>query len=345
MASTPSFTKAKSSINENAKKIFKRDSAYNQMTSRVPTLSAKENVADARDMLFRKIKEFDSINYIYVLSSTGRLAGVVSIKELFRSQPNVKMSKLMNRKVSKVHQHTDRERVAHQALRENIKAMPVVDDNNKFLGVVVSDKILHILHDESQEDLLKMSGMILGKLNVFDILDANVISGFLSRTPWIVVGLLGGLLTAHLISLFEHVLERKLILASFIPLVAYVANAVGTQTQTIFIRGLAKLNSLSISDFAKYLSKQVLTTALIGIVCWVLIYLIVVVVWASGYIGFVVGLSVFIAIVISTVLALTIPYLLHKTKQDPAIGAGPFATTLQDFLSVLIYFLISSVLI
>jgi len=309
------------------------------ITTKVPTLSTKQKILDARELIFQKVKDFDTINYIYILTKSGKLAGVISIKDIFRNSADTRTSSIMQTKVYKAHLTSARERVAHQAIEAGIKAVPLVDEKNQFLGVVPSDQIQSILYHESKDDLLKLSG-IIGKIE--DTAKQPIISAVKGRTPWILIGLMGSLITASAITKYQVILEKHLILASFIPLIAYVANATATQTQTLYVRDLAIQTEVS---FKKYLSRQLKTTLVIALTCWAIMLLVTTLFWGTAYVGFIVGLSLTIAILTATFLATLIPQLLKKYGFDPAVGGGPFATVIQDFLSITIYFTIASLLL
>ncbi|MDD5071526.1 MAG: magnesium transporter [Patescibacteria group bacterium] len=310
-----------------------------KITTKVPTCGSDQKAEEVKKYILENAAKFETINYIYVLSKSKKLKGIISIHELFGCSPEAYIRNYMATDIVKARPDTDKEKVAYLALKNNIKSVPVVGKENKFIGVVSSDDILNILADEANEDFMLMSGIIPnnsadgGKLSVF--------KSFVHRTPWIIVGLFGGLLAAKIISGFEGILEREVILAAFIPLIVYMANAVGAQTQTLYIRDLAVSQKVPI---LKYGLKQIGVSALIGAVCWLVIAGISLIAWQSQLLGAVIGFAVFCSIIAATIFAIGIPFLLVKSKNDPAIGSGPFTTIIQDVLSVLIYFFIASVL-
>lgn len=311
-----------------------------KITKKVPICHSNQTIVEVKDYLFEKMSYFDTIDYIYILTKNNTLKGVISIHELFKSQSESLIKDYFVTKIVKAHPDTDPEKIAHLALNHNIKSIPIVNKQNKFLGVVASDTILDILNKESQEDFMHIEGIIPN--DIYLQKDISIFKNFILRTPWIIVGLLGGLLAARIIGSFENVLEKELMLAAFIPLVAYIANAVGSQTQTLYIRSLAMEQKISM---IKYSIKQILISLLIGVACWAVIGLISLVVWKSSVLGIIVGFAVFCSIIVATIFALLIPFLLTKFKKDPAIGSGPFTTIIQDMLSVLIYFLIATIFV
>lgn len=327
-------------LSTKAKKLtLPPDSAGKKMTAKIPVVTTKEKISDVRNLLFERTDEFETINYVYVVSKNKVLKGVISIADVFKHAPETPVKKVMKKKLVKTHMKTDQERAAHLALKEGIKALPVVNDNNHLLGVVPSDEIQKILDHESREDLLKLTG-IIGKHQ--DSSSMTVFSSFATRVPWIVIGLLGGLVTASTISSFQNILEKNIILASFIPLIAYIANAVANQTQTILIKDLAIDTKMS---FRGYFMKQLATATLIAAACSIFILAITSLIWGSPYLGAVVGLAMTAAILTATFFAVFIPRIMLLFNLDPAVGGVPFATVIQDFLSIVIYFSIASALL
>lgn len=167
--------------------------------------------------------------------------------------------------------------------------------------------------------------------------------GFLLRLrfPWLLVGLVGGALATLLVSKFEAVLSRNISLAFFLPMIVYMSDAVGTQTETIYVRNLAKGR---VNVFV-YLIKEFFLGIFLGLVFGLLIGLFALIWLSSGRTAFTIGLSMFITVAIAPLVALVIPLILYKEHTDPALGAGPFSTIIQDITSLLIYFLIASLIL
>lgn len=161
------------------------------------------------------------------------------------------------------------------------------------------------------------------------------------RLPWLAVGLFGGFLITLFIGRFENLLAEKVELAFFIPIIVYMADSIGTQTEDIFIRNLAKKRV----RFSVYLLKELLIGLIIGALFGVAISLFA---WAwlgSFEVAFAVGLSMFVTISVATVISLIIPNIFFREHSDPAVGAGPIKTVILDFVSILIYFIIASAII
>lgn len=161
------------------------------------------------------------------------------------------------------------------------------------------------------------------------------------RLPWLIVGFVGGLVASLIVSRFELSLRENVSLAFFIPIIAYMSDAIGTQTETIFIRALTDLKF----NILKYVIREFVVGASLGSVLGILTAIFGYVLSGSYKIGLVVGISLFLAMSIATVLACITPLILRSFGKDPAVGSGPFTTALQDVVSLTIYFLIASVVL
>ena len=161
------------------------------------------------------------------------------------------------------------------------------------------------------------------------------------RLPWLILGLLGGIVTSVIVAGYEKILSADLRLAFFIPVIVYMSDAVGTQTETIYVRHLRK----SSAGFSKYIIKETGLGLSLGGIFGIAIGLFASYWLGAPRVGLTVGLAMFINVTIAPVLAIFIPALLYREHTDPALGSGPLATIIQDLLSLLIYFLIASLII
>ncbi len=176
---------------------------------------------------------------------------------------------------------------------------------------------------------------------ITDIVKFNAMRLVRVRLPWLLVGLVGGMAATLIVRSFEGALLERLALAFFIPVIVYMSDAVGTQTETLFIRALVieKIN------LAKYLVKEVFVGFLLGTVLGVLLFIYSMVMFNDMDVSFVVGISIIISSVFSVIIATIVPLLLRHFGKDPAIGAGPFTTIVQDIFALFIYFIIAAIII
>lgn len=307
------------------------------MTDKVPTIHDNATVGDVEALLMREAANFDTINYIYLLSADKKLKGVISLKELFRSPKTKLVKDLTPERVISVHAHTHQEKAALLALKNNLKVLPVVDKENNFLGVMTSDSIMKILDSEAVENILRFGGVTHGTYdNIFNI---PILTSLKHRLPWLILGLVGGMFTAGLVHSFEKILSQNLILAAFIPLIVYMADAVGTQMEAFIIRDLAVEPDLK---FFRYFFRQLGIMLIIAVIVSVGLYGFNLMISQDGTVSFILSVAMFVAIISSVLTGLIIPYLFGKLSLDPANASGPIGTIIQDFLSVFIYFTVAS---
>ncbi len=162
-----------------------------------------------------------------------------------------------------------------------------------------------------------------------------------TRLPWLILGLLGGTVASIVVSNFENIIKNNLSLAYFLPVIVYMSDAIGTQTETIFVRDLA-VKKLS---FLKYLLKEIIVGIIFGLILGLSIGVIAKIWLGSDQIALIVGLSMFVNAALAPIIAISIPEFIFKEHADPAPGSGPFATVIQDVISILIYFLIATIVL
>jgi magnesium transporter len=319
-----------------------KDAVYHKLTTKVPTVYSNMTLSQVREAMLNQPHDFDSIGYTYVVSRTGKLVGVFLTKEIFNLRTDKSVKEVMVSEIIHARPHTDQEKVIRSALKHGLKAVPIVGEDRTFLGTVPSNQLLAIQTYEHQEDLLRSVGVVPSPAAFENTLEQPVRRSFWNRLPWIVIGLMGGVVAAQVVFLFEGVLQTNVILAAFIPLIVYMGAAVGAQTQTLLIRDLAFNPNLPI---IRYAIKQTMITNLIAFICGLIVWGIVMLFWQAAYIGFIVGLATFMTVMSSTLIAIFFPYILFLHKQDPATASGPFATIVQDLTSIIIYFGIAQILL
>ncbi|MEK7508284.1 MAG: magnesium transporter [Patescibacteria group bacterium] len=316
--------------------------AGNRMVQTVPTVRPNETIAEVERVLVERAKDFETINYIYITDEENRLLGVLSLKEVFRAPKNLAVRNLMKTKPVTAGFGTRPEKIANLALKYNLKAVPITDKDNRLLGVVPSDVILKILHEEHSKYVMRSAGVVFSRGQTKDIISASAILYTCKRVPWLVVGLAGGVAAAFMVNAFEDAIKEMLTLTAFIPAIVYMADAVGSQTQTIFIRSLAVDHSLGMK---KYITREIIAGLAIATFLSLLISAISFVWWKPAILGAILGISFFVTIITAIAVALLLPWIFLRAKIDPAIASGPFATVIRDILSLIIYLSVASVMI
>ena len=228
-------------------------------TTAVPTALATDTAGEVIQNIQAFSTDFQTIDYIYVLNDR-KLVGVISLHELFSTDSKTLLSDCMTSNVVHVHIQSDQETVAQLALAQNIKAVPVIDREEEFVGVVTSDTILQILRDEHTEDILKYAGINFDAQDTLS--EYTLVQHFKSRIPWLILGLFGGIVAAWVVESFSEAITAEVALAAFIPAIVYIADAVGSQTQMVFVRALTSRVRHSL---AQVLKRELLVATAVGI--------------------------------------------------------------------------------
>lgn len=315
------------------------------LVTEVPIVKTKEPISEVIKLVLNNASTYKTLNYIYITDNSNKLAGVVSIKNLFAipiSQRAAPIKDVMETKLATVRPHTHKGRVAQIALKNNIKAVPVTNSDGVMLGIVDNDKIMSIIHEEGVEDLLKFAG-IPKKLSVTDgVLALPVFQSIKHRMPWLILGMFGGLLTANVITHFSGILEQNIIIAAYIPLMVYMSNAVGQQAMAFLIRDQAMSDKI---PYLKYFIKQLTIILCISVILGILLTLIGYFLYGEISVARVLGISMAGTVVAAIFTGFIIPYSFIKLGFDPANTSGPIGTVIQDFLCIVIYFAVAQALL
>jgi len=304
-----------------------------------PRAKIGDTINKIENMLTEKAKEFETIDYVYVIDENEFLLGVASIKEIHSSAKDTHIEDLMTRKLVSVHLLTHQERIVYLALSHGIKAVPVVDKQNHLQGIVPHDVILRVFNEEVREDIFKFGGIFHKVGREYIETEASTLTMIKRRTPWLVIGVLGGIVTASIISNFELVLSTLLALAAFAPVLAYLSDAVGTQSETLVVRSLAVDPKLAVKT---YLLREFGVACALALMCGGLLSVAALVGWRDPILGLIVGLSMFLSVVAAVLISTGFPVIFMKLNIDPAIAAGPFATMISDVTTITIYFAVAT---
>ncbi|MGK7933611.1 MAG: magnesium transporter [Microcystaceae cyanobacterium] len=302
-------------------------------------ISVKENltVTQTLTQIRHQAKASEVFYYLYVTDISRHLTGVISLRHLVLADPDTVLSEIMTRDVIWVNTDMDQEEVARLIQRYDLLALPVVDREQRLVGVVTVDDMIDILQEEATEDIYALSGVQSDKDNYFQ---TNLLTVARRRVVWLLVLLFTNTVTGTIIKTQETLLEQVAILAAFIPLLIGTGGNVGAQSSTVVIRGL---NTDEIRDLGvnKVVFRELLAGLLLGLILG-----IIATVWASFLQGnFSVAIAVGISLVaISTLASMSgaaVPFLFRSFGLDPALMSAPFITTVVDVLGVLIYFYIA----
>jgi magnesium transporter len=302
----------------------------------VPAADPATTAAAARAAL--EGAQCDAVEAVFVLEA-GRLAGVVPLAELLAAAPERAMASLMHVDWPCVPPDLDREDAASLAIHRGVATLALVEDG-KFRGAVPATALMAILRDEHLEDLHLMAGIWHHSEEARAALEAPPLRRAQYRLPWLLIGLAGSIVATALVAGFESVLARHIALAFFMPAIVYLADAVGTQSEAVAVRGL----SLTSAGIARLMLGELGTGMLIGLVLCALAFPIVLAAFGELALALTVSLSVGAAGTVATVVGLGLPWLFARAGSDPAFGSGPVGTVIQDVLSLAIYLLVASAL-
>jgi len=312
------------------------ETAGRHLLASIPRVSADKTVgAVIADLMSHK---YDCLDIVCVLDAEERLIGVIPLTSLFALPRETKMGSVVHDSFPKVHATTDQERMASLALHHSLNAIPVIDANDRLLGIVPSVALLHILRREHEKDIHRFAGISWEENRAREAIESSALIRLRYRLPWLLFGLLGSVLATFIMARFETALSLKPSIVFFVPGLVYLADAIGTQTEAVAVRGL----SLSHAGLGVLVGGEIRTGILIGLVLGVLTFPGVWLVFGDLNLALAVASALVVAAGIATTIGLFLPWLLDRLGSDPAYGSGPLATIIQDLLSLLTYFAIVS---
>ena len=316
---------------------YPEDSAGILMYTDVFTLHEETKARDAINAL-QDQEDAEMVFYLYTLDDEARLTGVISLRDLVTTPGDTKLKDIMSKQIHVVRPETDQEEVARIVSQYNFLAVPVVDPDDRLLGIVTVDDVVDIIREEATEDFLQMVGA--GKDR--EILLKSSWENARMRLPWLFASWVGGIMAAFIIGIFDNVLQSTIALAAFIPVIMGMGGNIGTQSSTIIVRGLAT-GRVSIENSMRILFKEIRVGLMLGILYGLLlgVFAILKFLDVSPMLGVVVGVSICISMIIAATIGSLVPLILNRFEIDPAIATGPFVTTSIDILGVACYFLIA----
>ena len=325
---------------------YEEDTAGSIMTTNYLEVDADWDVKEAMKYLIAEANEAEIVDPLFV-SRNNQMVGVLDLKKLIIARTPKKISEIMEENFSFVNTNDSIIDASMKISNYDIYALPVLE-NQKLVGIITMDDALDVIKDEVDDDLEKMAsiGEIKeGRTTLFKTLAA--------RIPWLILLLILGLLTANVIGAYEDVIKQVTTLALFQTLILDMAGNVGTQSLAVTIRGLSRKNLDSKSKTRKHLLKElkisIINSFLLGILAFIVSYIFLLV---NGdetiniiMICLIIGLAIFISLILSGLFGTLVPIIFDKLKIDPAVASGPFITTLNDLISVTVYFSLAIILL
>lgn len=309
-------------------------------------LMAKEYIAVNKDWdvteciheIRKQAEEVDEIYNVYVIDDDQKLLGVLSLKKLVISHAKKKVQNITSDEIVSVQTETSAEDVAYVMQKYDLVAIPVVDDIGRLVGKITWDDVVDFIKDEADKDYQMVSGLtedVEAGDNIWPLTRA--------RIPWLLIGLMGGILGAQVIGHYEDQIAKYAGLALFLPLIAAMGGNVGVQSSAIIVQGLAN-KTLGIESTGRKLMKELVVAIIAGIVCSSLIFLYNVIFSDTWALTITVSTALFAVIIFASLFGTFVPLALNRLKIDPALATGPFITTVNDIMGIFLYLMTGSIM-
>ena len=311
---------------------YPEDSAGGLMAKELIKVNENWTTIQCLKEMRKQAEDVKKVYSIYVVDDDDKLLGSLSLKRLLLAEKGSAIRSIVNTDIVSVKATEEDEGVANIMNKYDLIALPVVDDLKRLIGRITFDDIMDVVKVEAEKDYQMASGIsedIESSDSVWELTRA--------RLPWLLIGMTGGLLGAEVIGIFD--LEKNIKLAFFIPLIAAMGGNVGVQSAAIVVQGLAN-NSLKMENIFQKLIKELGVGLLNGIICSVIIFVAACSLNYDIYLSLTVSISLLVVIVFAALFGTFVPLTLEKYKIDPALATGPFITTINDILGLVIYFMI-----
>lgn len=325
---------------------YKENSAGSIMNTEYVELKENETCKTALKKIRSEGKDAETISYCYIVDSKRTLKGYIALKDILFNEEDTKIKDIMEKDIVSVLVEEDKEEVANTFKKYDLSVIPVTNGEMKMLGIITSDDIIDVIDDEATEDIEKMAHIVPLEDDYFEVSNIKMYS---KTIVWLVILLFASVLSSFILSRAESTISTVAVLTVFMPMITGTAGNAGSQTTALLIRGLS-LGTIKTKDFLKALRKEISVGILIGgslaIACYLFLWLenvvgIIDISANANYIFMTVSVSLMLVIIVSKIIATTLPILAKVCKLDPAVMAGPLVTTIVDAIAILIYFSIA----
>ncbi|MFZ2087008.1 MAG: magnesium transporter [Desulfobaccales bacterium] len=308
------------------------------MTPEYVDLKSFATVAQALEKIRRVGLDKETIYYAYVIDEKRRLIGIVSLRQLVLANPETRVSDLMEQDLVYAHTKDDQEEVAHKIQKYDLLALPVVDREDRLVGIVTHDDVIDIIQEEVTEDIYRLGAMEVPEQSYFK---SRIITVSSHRLGWLLFLLVANTITGNIIIRYSNLLESVIALAAFVPLLTGSGGNIGSQTSTVFVRGIA-LKEITAKNAMHFIFREVWVGLLLGgllgtiVIFWAY--------WLQGnwWVALAVGLSLWLISTLATFFGSVWPLVFERIGLDPAMVSAPFISTVVDVLGALTYFQVAS---
>ena len=319
---------------------YEPETAGRIMTTEFISLNKHMKAERALEKVREQAREKETIYTLFVTDFARKLEGVLTLKELLVADSDSMLENIMSKKAISVSTGDDQEKVAHVLQELDLLAIPVVDKEDRLVGIVTIDDAMDILEEEATEDILDQAGLA----NFTDkesnrsevLIRGNLWKIWKVRLPFLLATLVLGMLSGIVIDRFEEVLAATTAVAIFIPLIMGMGGNIGTQSSTVFARGVV-LGHIQIKNFIKHIAKEIGVGFSIGLLVGA-ISGVVAAIWLDVMLGIAVGIAMIVTMTVASLLGFLVPFILIKFNVDQAAGSAPIITTLKDLVALIIYF-------
>lgn len=302
------------------------------MTTEYLSLKAHTPVKEALLLVKAQAPDAETIYVIFVVDDDGKLVGVLSLRDLIVAENDAYIEDIMNERVISVNVADDQEDVAQVMRDYDFMAVPVIDYQEHLLGIITIDDILDVMDEEASEDYSRLAGV-----SDIDSTNDSIIKTALKRLPWLIILTFLGMITATILGRFEKNIRNVALLAAFIPIISGMSGNSGTQSLAVSVRNITTGEINEQSKFRIAL-REAGSGVLSGVVCSTILFTIIVAIYHQPLLALIVAGSLTCAMTVGTFVGSMIPLLMNKLNIDPAVASGPFITTINDIISMLIYF-------
>jgi magnesium transporter len=280
-------------------------------------------------------------SYVYIIGNKGELLGVVSLKNIILTDPKTLISELIVGDVISVPASMEQEEAADLLSRYDLVALPVVDEQDRLIGVITVDDLIDVIQEEATEDIQKLGGSQPLEEPYFK---SSVFRLYRKRIIWLLILFVAEAYTGTVLRHFEETLSEVIALAFFIPLLIGTGGNTGTQTVSTLVRALA-VGEVQFRDLFKVVRKEVTTGLMTGATIALVAFGRALILGVDTNVGLVVSISALTIVIWASAVAAILPLILHKLKADPAVVSSPFITTLVDGTGLVIYFTIARIVL
>ena len=333
-------------VNRNDRKIINEllkypdDSAGSVMTTEFIDLRENMTIEQALDRIRKIGTDSETIYTCYVLDKDRILKGIIDIKDILLAKEDSLIRDLMETNIISVNTLEDQEEVAKAFDKYDLYALPVVDNENRLVGIITVDDAMDVLQEEVDEDFNKMAAITPTEDGYFE---TSVFKHAKSRIVWLLVLMLSSAITGAIITNYENAFAAVPVLVAFIPMIMGTGGNCGSQSSTLIIRGLAT-DELELKDVFKILWKEIRVAVIVGVILAFVNGLRIFVQYDSLQLAVTIGLSITVTVIMAKSIGCLLPLLAKKLKLDPAIMAAPLISTIVDILSILIFFQIATLI-